>query len=83
MSKEKHTPLQVGRVYKNVVFDNKGNIIADCNSPQMAEIIIKSVNNHCRLVEALEKLVETTFDNSCQHFNAHREAKQLLTELKA
>ena len=88
MSKEKHTPDEWSyhptvSGLMNVL--RNGQAMFQTASLDLAENIVKSMNNHDRLVEALEKLqhavIEYPFADN-RTLKACIESKKLLTELK-
>lgn len=96
MSKEKHTPkYECRQVAANSICIHKGNGIQmhidtendiDEVHIEYANRVVRCLNNHDRLVEALEKLKTAVgkweaSDN--ETIEAFHTARQLLTELKA
>lgn len=94
MSKQ-HTPYRFDHEWFQIV-DSKNNVIADYVNEDKAELILKAVNNHDRLVEALEEtskalrsLSVLAIDDCANPSDAdkaykqYEKAKQLLTELKS
>lgn len=79
--RKQHTPYKFNPEWFDLT-DSKGNRIASDLSIEVAEFIVKACNNHDRLVEAMEELVNAPIDASGNHFDAWSKATELLAELK-
>lgn len=77
MSKETLTPWRYYPQFSEIV-DRHGCRVALVGNEQKASLILNAVNNHDRLVEALEKIVRTA-PIGLGGWDALLEAKQLLT----
>lgn len=70
-------------VFDVVIIDKEGKELFTILNNDRMRFILKAVNNHDKLVEALDKLINTSVDGSGYHFTVWKEAKKLLTELKS